>query len=99
MGLAFFLDDKTPGEFGYNGADEGFQADLTMNSDETGRGISPSWGTPISFLYFAPYVGGNAIRKSRGRKFTDEPQSANGAIAPDVCHERDSRPLWILMAG
>jgi CubicO group peptidase (beta-lactamase class C family) len=77
VGLAFFLDDKTPGEFGHNGADEGFQADLTMNS-ETGRGIV-IMGNSDMFFFVAPYVE-NAIRKSRGWKVTDEPQSANGAI-------------------
>ena len=37
-GLGFFLDKQNPGQFGHNGADEGFQALLTMNV-ETGKGI------------------------------------------------------------
>lgn len=36
-GLGFFLGEEIPGQFGHNGADEGFQALLTMNS-ETGQG-------------------------------------------------------------
>lgn len=38
-GLGFFLDKDTPGQFGHGGADEGFQALLTMNAD-TGNGIA-----------------------------------------------------------
>ena len=38
-GLGFFVDDHNPGVFGHNGADEGFQALLTMNW-QTGNGIA-----------------------------------------------------------
>jgi CubicO group peptidase (beta-lactamase class C family) len=38
VGLGFFLDKNNPGQFGHNGADEGFQALLTMNAD-TGNGV------------------------------------------------------------
>jgi tetratricopeptide (TPR) repeat protein len=37
-GLGFFMDLKNPGQFGHGGADEGFQAILTMNY-ETGNGV------------------------------------------------------------
>lgn len=37
-GLGFFLDKQNPGQFGHNGADEGFQALLTMNA-LTGKGL------------------------------------------------------------
>jgi hypothetical protein len=37
-GLGFFLEKKNPGQFDHNGADEGFQAILTMNA-ETGKGV------------------------------------------------------------
>src|SRR5437867_12678086 len=37
-GLGFFLDKDNPGQFGHNGADEGFQALLTMNT-ESGKGL------------------------------------------------------------
>jgi CubicO group peptidase (beta-lactamase class C family) len=40
IGLGFFLGDKdNPGEFGHSGADEGFQAMLTMFSD-SGHGVA-----------------------------------------------------------
>jgi CubicO group peptidase (beta-lactamase class C family) len=40
IGLGFFLGDKNnPGQFGHNGADEGFQAVLTMFSD-SGHGVA-----------------------------------------------------------
>ena len=32
-GLGFFLDKDNAGQFGHNGADEGFQAILTMNAE------------------------------------------------------------------
>ena len=38
-GLGFFLEKDHPGEFGHNGADEGFQALLVMNW-ETGQGVA-----------------------------------------------------------
>jgi len=38
-GLGFFMDKDNPGQFGHNGADEGFQALLTMNAD-TGNGMA-----------------------------------------------------------
>ena len=37
-GLGLFMDKQNPGQFGHNGADEGFQALLTMNA-ETGKGV------------------------------------------------------------
>ena len=38
VGLGFFMDKQNPSQFGHNGADEGFQALLTMNA-ETGKGV------------------------------------------------------------
>lgn len=37
--LGWFLEKDNPGQFGHNGADEGFQALLTMNAD-TGNGMA-----------------------------------------------------------
>jgi CubicO group peptidase (beta-lactamase class C family) len=37
-GLGFFMEKDHPGQFGHNGADEGFQALLTMNA-ESGKGF------------------------------------------------------------
>jgi CubicO group peptidase (beta-lactamase class C family)/predicted transcriptional regulator YdeE len=39
IGLGFFLEKDNPGQFGHGGADEGFQALLTMNAD-TGNGLA-----------------------------------------------------------
>jgi CubicO group peptidase (beta-lactamase class C family)/predicted transcriptional regulator YdeE len=39
VGLGFFMEKDNPGQFGHNGADEGFQALLIMNAD-TGNGIA-----------------------------------------------------------
>lgn len=39
VGLGFFLEKDNPGQFGHGGADEGFQALLTMNAD-SGNGIA-----------------------------------------------------------
>jgi CubicO group peptidase (beta-lactamase class C family) len=38
-GLGFFVEKDNPGQFGHNGADEGFQALVTMNS-ESGKGVA-----------------------------------------------------------
>jgi tetratricopeptide (TPR) repeat protein len=38
-GLGLFTDKNNPGQFGHNGADEGFQAILTMNA-ESGKGVA-----------------------------------------------------------
>ncbi|MFN7996138.1 MAG: serine hydrolase [Bryobacteraceae bacterium] len=38
-GLGFFMEKDNPGQFGHNGADEGFQALLTMNA-ESGKGLA-----------------------------------------------------------
>ena len=37
-GLGFFMGKQNPGQFGHDGADEGFQALLTMNAN-TGKGV------------------------------------------------------------
>ncbi len=39
VALGLFLDKDNPGQFGHDGADEGFQALLTMNAD-TGNGVA-----------------------------------------------------------
>lgn len=54
IGLAFFLEKKNPDEFGHNGADEGFQANLMMLAD-SGKGIA-LMGNSDAFFNVAPYV-------------------------------------------
>ncbi|HEX7158636.1 MAG TPA: serine hydrolase [Edaphobacter sp.] len=39
VGLGFFLEKQNPGQFGHDGADDGFQALLTMNAD-SGNGVA-----------------------------------------------------------
>lgn len=78
VGLSFFLPDKTPGEFGHDGADEGFEADLTMNAD-SGRGIA-IMGNSSMFFHVAPYVE-DAVRRARGWKVSTDPHPADDAIA------------------
>lgn len=55
VGLGFFLgDDKNPDQFGHNGADEGFQADLVMFTD-SGKGVA-LMGNSDNFFAVAPYL-------------------------------------------
>jgi CubicO group peptidase (beta-lactamase class C family) len=54
VGLGFFLEDAVGDRFGHNGADEGFQALLTMSS-ETGKGIA-IMGNSDAFFQVAAYV-------------------------------------------
>jgi len=77
VGLAFFLDDRIPGEFGHNGADEGFQAQFTMNS-ETGNGLA-IMGNSDAFFRVEPYLE-ETIRKERGWKTVGGPHSAADAV-------------------
>jgi CubicO group peptidase (beta-lactamase class C family) len=78
VGLAFFLDAAIPGEFGHGGADEGFQAQLSMNAD-TGRGIAVM-GNSDAFFHVFPYVL-EAVQRARGWKSAAEPHRASDAIA------------------
>jgi hypothetical protein len=74
VGLGFFLDGDDPGRFGHSGADEGFQALLTMSS-ESGKGIA-IMGNSDAFFHVAPYVH-DAVAKTYAWK----PHSGNRNIA------------------
>jgi hypothetical protein len=72
-GLGFFLDKDNPGHFEHNGADEGFQAILTMNA-ESGRGVAIManrvTGLPseISYCRVSPRsTGGTISSRTTGR--------------------------------
>jgi CubicO group peptidase (beta-lactamase class C family) len=78
VGLAFFLDDKNPGEFGHGGSDEGFQAQLSMNAD-TGRGTA-IMGNSDAFFHVFPYVL-EALQEAQGWKSAAEPHRASDAVA------------------
>jgi CubicO group peptidase (beta-lactamase class C family) len=78
VGLGFFLgDEKSPDQFGHNGSDEGFQADLTMFSD-SGQGIA-IMGNSDSFFSVAPYVE-NSVAKEYGWKSSQQGYSVGGIL-------------------
>ena len=55
MGIGFALPANRPGEFGHNGADEGFQAQLIMNAD-TGQGVAIMANSDYGILVANEYV-------------------------------------------
>lgn len=77
IGLAFFLEDRNPGEFGHNGSDEGFQANLVMLGD-SGKGLV-IMGNSDSFFYIAPHVT-RVIARAYGWKYSPEPVPAAHAL-------------------
>jgi len=76
-GLGFFLDPDSPGEFGHNGADEGFQSLLWMNS-ETGKGVAimanSDNGNAVGDLLL------RAVAREYGWNYKDPEQGAFGAL-------------------
>jgi len=77
VGLAFFLDDKNPGEFGHDGADEGFQANLLMLGD-SGKGLA-IMGNSDSFFYIAPHLL-RAVARAYDWKYVPDPVPAAHAL-------------------
>jgi CubicO group peptidase (beta-lactamase class C family) len=78
VGLAFFLGSaENPDEFGHNGSDEGFQANLIMLGD-SGKGLA-IMGNSDSFFYIAPYVQ-EAVAREYDWKYTPGPKSAGHAL-------------------
>jgi CubicO group peptidase (beta-lactamase class C family) len=74
VGLAFFLGgNHRPDQFGHNGADEGFQANLTMFAD-SGQGLAVM-GNSDAFFRVEPYVQ-EAVAKSYGWKVPPPQHSA-----------------------
>jgi CubicO group peptidase (beta-lactamase class C family) len=55
FGIGFALSRERPGEFGHDGADEGFQAILVMNSD-TGQGIAMMANSDYGILVAEEYM-------------------------------------------
>ena len=55
MGIGFALPPTRPGEFGHNGADEGFQAQLIMNAD-TGQGVAVMANSDNGILVANEYI-------------------------------------------
>ena len=77
-GLGFFLDNDNPGQFGHNGADEGFQALLWMNP-ESGR-ARRSWRTRIMGSPSGDFLL-RRVAKEYGWNYKDPGQGAFGADA------------------
>ena len=73
VGLGFFLTKEHPGEFGHNGADEGFQALLTMNAD-TGQGIAIMSNSDNGVMLAREYVRA-AAKEYRWKYMPPDPRS------------------------
>ncbi len=76
-GLGFFLPEDRPGEFGHYGADEGFQAVLTMNAD-TGDGFAAMSNSDNGINLIEEYM--RAVRKEYGWKYQNATQRS-----PSLC--------------
>ena len=68
-GLGFFVPKHRPGEFGHNGADEGFQALLVMNAD-TGQGAAIMANSDNGILVASELL--RAIAKEYGWKYVEK---------------------------
>ena len=68
-GLGFFVSKDRPGEFGHNGADEGFQALLVMNTD-TGQGAAIMANSDSGILVASEVLRG--IAKEYGWKYVEK---------------------------
>jgi CubicO group peptidase (beta-lactamase class C family) len=77
VGLGPFIDGKEPDRFGHDGADEGFQALLTISGD-TGKGVAVM-GNSDAFFHVAPYVV-EAVAKAYGWKPRPAPHDTNGLL-------------------
>ena len=68
-GLGFFVSKDRPGEFGHNGADEGFQALLVMNAD-TGQGAAIMANSDNGILVAGELL--RSIAKEYGWKYVEK---------------------------
>jgi len=73
FGIGFALSKDRPGEFGHDGADEGFQAMLVMNS-ETGQGVAVMANSDYGILVAQEYV--RSLAKEYNWKYKPEARSA-----------------------
>jgi CubicO group peptidase (beta-lactamase class C family) len=78
FGIGFGLNSKHPGEFGHNGADEGFQALLVMNSD-TGQGAALMADSDYGILVAEEYL--RSVAKEYAWKYPPGPRSAYAQLA------------------
>jgi CubicO group peptidase (beta-lactamase class C family) len=77
VGLAFFLGPQVPDQFGHNGSDEGFQANLVMFAD-SGQGLA-IMGNSDAFFHVAPHVQ-EAVAKAYGWKHVDQMHSTGDLL-------------------
>jgi CubicO group peptidase (beta-lactamase class C family) len=78
VGLGFFVGGQNaPDQFGHNGSDEGFQANLVMFAD-AGQGLA-IMGNSDAFFHVAPYVQ-DAVAKAYGWKHADQQHSAGDLL-------------------
>jgi CubicO group peptidase (beta-lactamase class C family) len=73
FGIGFGVEAKRPGEFGHNGADEGFQALLMMNA-ETGEGVAIMANSDNGILIASEVL--RSVAKEYGWKYMPEERSA-----------------------
>lgn len=78
FGIGFGLNPKHPGEFGHNGADEGFQALLVMNAD-TGQGAALMADSDYGILVADEYL--RSVAKEYGWKYPPGARSAYSQLA------------------
>jgi CubicO group peptidase (beta-lactamase class C family) len=78
FGIGFGLNPKHPGEFGHNGADEGFQALLVMNAD-TGQGVATMADSDYGILVADEYL--RSVAKEYAWKYSPGPRSAFTQLA------------------
>jgi CubicO group peptidase (beta-lactamase class C family) len=72
FGIGFGVETKRPGEFGHNGADEGFQALLVMNAD-TGQGAAIMANSDNGILVAVEVL--RSVAKEYGWKYMPEERS------------------------
>ncbi len=77
MGIGFALPPERTGEFGHNGADEGFQAQLIMNAD-TGQGVAIMANSDNGILVANEYV--RSLAKEYGWKNQIEARGIGGEL-------------------
>jgi len=73
FGIGFGLSKERPGEFGHDGADEGFQAMLVMNY-ETGQGVALMANSDYGILVAREYA--RSLAKEYDWKYKPEARSA-----------------------
>ena len=78
FGIGFGLNPKHPGEFGHNGADEGFQALLVMNAD-TGQGVAMMADSDYGVLVAEEYM--RSVAKEYAWKYPPGARSTYSQLA------------------